>query len=94
LFAKLNLRVTSAQYKKKEGFMKNRVLAAIAAVLFCLSVTACSTLQRHKQETGLVAGGVAGGVIGSAVSGGTPLGAGIGAVGGAYAGSEIGKRMK
>lgn len=74
--------------------MKNLTSIVATTMVVCFSLTACSTLKNHKQETGLVVGGVAGGVIGSAVTGGSALGTGIGAVGGAYAGSEIGKRMK
>lgn len=77
--------------------MKNKIRTVSStcavALALCLGLAGCSTLENHKQETGIVAGGVAGGIIGNAVSGGSTLGTGIGAVGGALAGSEIGRRM-
>lgn len=68
-------------------------MGTVAALVLCVGLTGCSTMEHHKQATGVVVGGVTGGVVGGAVSGGSALGVGVGAVGGALVGNEIGRRM-
>jgi osmotically inducible lipoprotein OsmB len=68
-------------------------MGTVAALVLCIGLVGCSTMEHHKQATGTVVGGVAGGVLGGAVSGGSALGVGVGAVGGALVGNEVGRRM-